>query len=77
MYKVNHQPKYPAWSDPSEIPQQIQLARSKSKVDGLVFFSSKSLIDNPLGVTDILRNAIFLDAAKLPPLPILPVTGGF
>jgi uncharacterized lipoprotein YddW (UPF0748 family) len=77
MYKVNHQPKYPAWSDPQEIPQQIQLARSKSKVDGLVFFSSKSLIDNPLGVTDILRNEIFLDAAKLPPLSILPVTGGF
>ena len=77
MYKVNHQPKYPAWSDPQEIPLQIQLARSKSKVDGLVFFSSKSLMDNPLGVTDILRNEIFLDAAKLPPLSILPVTGGF
>ncbi len=77
IYKVNHQPKYPAWSDPSEIPQQIQLARSKSKVDGLVFFSSKSLMDNPLGVTDALRNEIFLDIAKLPPLSILPVNNGF
>jgi hypothetical protein len=53
------------------------LARSKSKVDGLVFFSSKSLMENPLGVTDILRNEIFLDAAKLPPLNILTVNNGF
>ena len=77
MYKVNNQPKYPAWSDPSEIPQQIQLARSKPKVDGLVFFSSKSLINNPLGVTDIIRNELFAETAKLPPLSIAPVTTGF
>jgi uncharacterized lipoprotein YddW (UPF0748 family) len=77
VYKINHQPKYPAWSDPSEIPQQLMLARSKPKVEGLVFFSSKSLMDNPLGVTDILKQAIFLDAAKLPPLSILPVSNGF
>jgi uncharacterized lipoprotein YddW (UPF0748 family) len=70
MYKVNQQPKYPAWSDPNEIPLQIQLARSKPKVDGLVFFSSKSLISNPLGVTDALRTQIFVDIAKLPPIPV-------
>lgn len=77
LYKINHQPKYPAWSDPNEIPMQLQLARSKPKVEGLVFFSSKSLIDNPLGITDILRNEIFLDAAKLPPLSISTVGNGF
>jgi uncharacterized lipoprotein YddW (UPF0748 family) len=77
VYKINHQPKYPAWSDPSEIPQQLMLARSKPKVEGLVFFSSKSLMDNPLGVTDVLKQVIFLDAAKLPPLSILPVSNGF
>ncbi len=77
VYKINHQPKYPAWSDPSEIPMQLQLARSKPKVEGLVFFSSKSLIDNPLGFTDILRNEIFLDMAKLPPLNISTVGNGF
>jgi uncharacterized lipoprotein YddW (UPF0748 family) len=77
VYKINHQPKYPAWSDPNEIPLQLQLARSKPKVEGLVFFSSKSLMDNPLGITDILRNEIFLDAAKLPPLSISTVGNGF
>jgi uncharacterized lipoprotein YddW (UPF0748 family) len=77
VYKINHQPKYPAWSDPYEIPLQLQLARSKPKVEGLVFFSSKSLIDNPLGFTDILRNEIFLDMAKLPPLNISTVGNGF
>jgi uncharacterized lipoprotein YddW (UPF0748 family) len=77
MYKVNQQPKYPSWSDPNEIPLQIQLARSKAKVDGLVFFSSKSLINNPLGVTDALRTQIFVDVAKLPPLSISATTNGF
>ncbi len=77
LYKINHQPKYPAWSDPNEIPQQILLARSKSKVDGLVFFSSKSLMENPLGVTDIIRNELFNETAKLPPLSITPLNGGF
>ena len=77
MYKVNQQPKYPSWSDPNEIPQQIQLARSKPKVDGVVFFSSKSLMSNPLGVTDALRTQIFVDIAKLPPIPVSASLNGF
>ena len=43
------------WSDPSEIPRQIKLSRSVPNVKGSVYFSSKSLINNALGVGDSLR----------------------
>ncbi|MBL7815902.1 MAG: family 10 glycosylhydrolase [Saprospiraceae bacterium] len=43
------------WGDPNEIPRQIQLSRSLKNVKGSVYFSSKSLINNALGVSDSLR----------------------
>lgn len=71
IYKVNHQEKYPAWSDPQEISRQLDLARSKTKVKGLVFFSSKWLILNELGIVDTLKNSFFYNEAALPiPLSI-------
>jgi uncharacterized lipoprotein YddW (UPF0748 family) len=66
IYKVNHQEKYPAWSDADEIPRQLTLARSVPEVKGLVFFSSKWLIQNELGVTDALRELFFQEPAALP-----------
>ena len=43
------------WSDPSEIPRQIRLSRTVQNVKGSVYFSSKSLINNALGVSDSLK----------------------
>ena len=65
MYKVNNQEKYPEWRDPNQIPQQLDIARSKSAVKGLVFFCSKWLIMNELGVTDALRNYFFYEKALI------------
>ena len=75
IYKVNRQEKYPEWSDSEEILRQLDLARSKSKVKGLVFFSSKWLILNELGVTDKLRESFFYNEANLP-IP-LSINGNF
>lgn len=66
IYKVNQQPKYPAWQDPEEIPRQISLSRQLEEVDGLLFFSSKWLIKNELGVTDALRERFFSKPAPRP-----------
>jgi uncharacterized lipoprotein YddW (UPF0748 family) len=66
IYKVNRQEKYPEWSDADEIPRQLALARSAPEVKGLVFFSSKWLIQNELGVTDALRELFFQEPADLP-----------
>ncbi|MFM2269797.1 MAG: hypothetical protein RL757_3238 [Bacteroidota bacterium] len=46
----------PNWNDSNEIPRQIALSRSLKNVKGSVYFSSKNLMRNPLGVTDLLRN---------------------
>ena len=62
--------KEPAWQDRGEIGRQINYSRSLKSVKGSVFFSSKSLTNNPLGIADSLRNnyynypALTLQAAK-------------
>ncbi|MBL7813454.1 MAG: family 10 glycosylhydrolase [Saprospiraceae bacterium] len=66
IYKVNNQEKYPEWRDPQEIPRQLDIVRSKPKVKGLVFFSSKWLMQNPLGVTDSIRTNFFYQPAQFP-----------
>jgi uncharacterized lipoprotein YddW (UPF0748 family) len=66
IYKVNNQERYTEWRDPYEIPRQLDYARSNSGVKGLVFFSSKWLIQNELGVTDKLRDLFFYERVELP-----------
>jgi uncharacterized lipoprotein YddW (UPF0748 family) len=53
------------WSDPNEIPRQIRLSRSLPNIQGTVHFSSKSLLNNNLGVGDSLR----LNYYRSPALP--------
>jgi uncharacterized lipoprotein YddW (UPF0748 family) len=65
-YRVGSSSKRePAWRDPSEIGRQINLFRSLPNIKGAVFFSSKNLINNPLGIADTLKNNYF----KYPVLP--------
>lgn len=66
IYKVNNKEKYPEWRDPQEIPRQLDLVRTKQNVKGLVFFSSRWLLENQLGVTDSIRNNFFYQPTKLP-----------
>jgi len=66
------------WGDRRQMPRQINYARKYSEVSGLAFFSSKSLLENPLGFTDSLKNNYFRYPAlppamlwkdSVPPLP--------
>jgi hypothetical protein len=50
-----------------EVPNQIKLIRANPRVQGSVFFSSKSLTDNRLGFTDSLKNKYYRHPA-LPPV---------
>lgn len=54
-YKVQNNPE-PAWSDPNEIPRQIQLNRRNALTKGSAFFSSKSILENRLGLRDTLMH---------------------
>lgn len=59
--------KLPGFKLPTQIPDQIKYLRHNPRVQGSVFFSSRSLIVNPLGVTDSLRKNYYHFPA-LPPV---------
>jgi uncharacterized lipoprotein YddW (UPF0748 family) len=69
-YKVNKNTE-PAWKDPGEIPRQVRLNRSLPEVGGSVFYNASSLLGNPLGVLDSLRNEYFATPALPPEMPYL------
>jgi uncharacterized lipoprotein YddW (UPF0748 family) len=63
-YRVDEH-RLPGYQDPSEMPNEVMLTRSNPRVQGSVYFSSQSLTNNKLGVTDSLR----LNYYKYPALP--------
>lgn len=77
FYRIN--PATPYWDRPSEIPDQVRMARELPKVMGSVFFSQRHFKRNDvLGVADSLRQDLYCLPAltpglewidTLPPLP--------
>lgn len=59
------------WQNKNQIPNQIRYLRANSKVQGSVFFSSKSLRDNLAGLNDSLKNDFFKAPALPPSMPWL------
>ncbi|MGI4742192.1 MAG: family 10 glycosylhydrolase [Janthinobacterium lividum] len=61
-----------AWRNPRELPTQIRLNRSyPDAVQGSVFFSANSLLNNPLHTTDSLRQRLYRAPALVPTMPWL------
>ena len=58
-----------AWRDKTLIPRQIQAIRKYPEVQGAIYFSSKSFINNPLGWSDSLQNNYYKQPALIPPMP--------
>lgn len=67
-YKINAT-KDISWRLPKQIGKQIQYNRANPRVQGSVYFSSKSLTKNPLGIADTLTQNYYKYPA-LPPLMI-------
>ncbi len=63
--------KEAAWGVPSEIPNQIRYLRENNRVQGSVFFSSKSLSTVARNVRDSLRNDFYKYPALPPQMPWL------
>lgn len=55
----------PGWNDWRQIPDQIRYIRQNPRVQGSVFFSSKSVTNNFAGIQDSLRNNFY----RFPALP--------
>ncbi|TKC12437.1 glycoside hydrolase [Pedobacter polaris] len=71
-YLVNTPTKVdPTWMKINEIPNQIRYLRANNRVQGSIFFSSKSLSTNAKSLTDTLRNDLYKYPALPPQMPWL------
>jgi uncharacterized lipoprotein YddW (UPF0748 family) len=67
-YRVGTQDRDKTWQNPSELSKQMRFIRQFSAIGGSVFFSSKSLINNKLGLADSLRQQFYQYPALPPPM---------
>ncbi|WP_282056581.1 glycoside hydrolase family 10 protein [Maribacter luteus] len=70
-YKVrNNSDK--AWDNKNELPNQLKLARKTPAVEGNVFFSAKSLMENNPDVVETLKKKIYHSPSLPPTSPLEP-----
>ncbi|MEQ8239186.1 MAG: family 10 glycosylhydrolase [Cyclobacteriaceae bacterium] len=70
-YRVGNSNEDSVWMNPSELPNQIRMTRKLSNALGGAHFSSKSLMNNPLGISDSLRRNLYSTKALVPTMPWL------
>jgi uncharacterized lipoprotein YddW (UPF0748 family) len=61
------------WFKPEQIPQQIQLNRRATEVQGSVYFSAKSFNTNPLQINDKLQKEWYRAPALIPTMDWLKI----
>ncbi len=57
------------WKNPSELPNQLRLNRANPTVKGSIYFSTRPLLKNPLGILDTLKHDFYCTPALIPPMP--------
>lgn len=60
-----------AWRDPTQLPRQIEAIRKYPTVQGAIYFSSKSFVNNPNGWNDSLQQVYYKEPAVVPSMPWL------
>ncbi|TNE54392.1 MAG: glycoside hydrolase family 10 protein [Bacteroidetes bacterium] len=65
-YKINNWPNDPNWSKPDEINRQVDMNRNNPLVQGSIYFSTRPLLRNPLGVQDSMINVLYPNQARMP-----------
>jgi uncharacterized lipoprotein YddW (UPF0748 family)/predicted transcriptional regulator len=54
------------WRDRTLIPRQLEALRNTPNIQGAIYFSSKSFVNNPNGWSDSLRNNYYKEPAAVP-----------
>ncbi|PQA56264.1 glycoside hydrolase family 10 protein [Siphonobacter curvatus] len=57
------------WDSPDEMPIQIRFNRQHSEIQGSIYFSSRSLLNNYKGFQDTLRRDLYRLPALVPTMP--------
>jgi uncharacterized lipoprotein YddW (UPF0748 family) len=55
-----------AWKDPSLLPRQIAALRNYPEIQGAIYFSSKTFLNNPNGWNDSLQTTYYKQKALIP-----------
>ena len=71
VYRAKKDSKSTAWRNPNEIPNQIRINRKNPNVQGSIFYKSKSLLTNGLGIADTLKNNFYAVHVETPEMPWL------
>jgi hypothetical protein len=66
-----------AWRDSTLIPRQLLAIRSYPQIQGAIYFSSKSFINNPNGWSDSLRENYYRYPALISPMEYLSINKPF
>ncbi|MCC5945440.1 MAG: family 10 glycosylhydrolase [Bernardetiaceae bacterium] len=75
VYKIASDKRDPTWQQPTQMPEQVRYNRlAEPQVQGSVFYRSKYLIDNPLGIRDTLQNNLFRHKALMPRMAWIDLT---
>ncbi len=68
-YRINNGGTDPNWSNPSEMPKQINLNRNVNGVNGSIFYNTTSFRKNLLGFNDSIQNNQYKLKAFVPLMP--------
>ena len=55
-----------AWGEANEICRQIRMNRQNANCHGAIFYPVHSIMENPLGLKDSLRNELFVEPVETP-----------
>ncbi|MEO7562160.1 MAG: family 10 glycosylhydrolase [Ferruginibacter sp.] len=62
------------WHNPNEFPNQIKSLRQNNNIQGSIYFSSSSFINNPNGINDTLQNNYYKYPALIPAMNWIDTT---
>ena len=69
IFKIGEVEDDKTWLQPAEFSRQMRINREYSAIKGAIFFSTKSVFKNPLGLQDTLRRNFFKRKALVPTMP--------
>ena len=67
-YRINNGGTDANWTQPTLMPNQLRLNRTTPSVFGSIYYNTKSLMANPLGFVDSLKNNFYKTPALIPPM---------
>ena len=66
LYRLDPNSKYSAWRTSDQIKSQLNVIRQMPAFKGVVYFSAKSLLENPLQVSSLLKQNYYSLPAQTP-----------